>query len=320
LVLVTTLLASNACAYLYETDFLNLGQEYLRSLGRLETDDLDRQSAIQKDKCLHRYGSILNDGIVDIRIVIGYFDWTTGSQVNKDGINYGLSPSIDLGGYNALERIITGRCPGGAAFCGFKQSPESPYHFSKRVIIHGKPYQAKVQIYFTSITEYLNSNLGRRSSDQVTRSQAAQAQFTNALQNADAVFYFGHSRNGGGPDFNPPKFVSGTNRVNYNGYYKPNRPGLKKMLAALQGGRRQPAILGLMSCDSRDHFLSSVRRVAPNTGVISSKDVLQVDGVYTALIGGSDAILRGQCQSGFMNSIRRTSFNQRYITMDRVFE
>lgn len=315
---VIVMAASQASATLYERDFSNLGHDYLRSLGRLDTDRADRLSSAQRASCLNRYNKMTSDGVIDIRILMGYFDWTMGKPVNKDGTNYGLSPSIDPGAYQAVSKILTGRCPGDAEFCGFNQ--ESAYRFTKRVNIQGRSVLARVEMYYASVSEYLNSNKGQYSAEQQQRSAAALAQFTSALKNADVVFYFGHSRNGGGPDFNPPIFIPGTNKVNYGGYYKANRPGLKRMIAALSAGPRQPAILGLMSCDSRDHFLSSIRRVAPRTGVISSLNVLQVDGVYTAMIGAADAVLRGQCQPGFMESIRRTSFNAKNITMDGVFQ
>lgn len=310
---------SNSWATLYESDFVTMGSNYLRSLGRLNTDRVDRLSASQKDQCLHRYNRILKDGVIDIRILLGYFDWTNGNQITKDGTNYGYSPSIDPGAYQALRRILTSRCPGDAEFCGFEAVPGNAYRFTKKVIVLGKPYQARIDMYYASVSEYLNANIGRYSSEQKTRSQTALAQFKSALQNADAVFYFGHSRNGGGPDFNPPLFIKGTNKVNYGGYYKPNRPGLKNLLSALQDSSRQPSILGMMSCDSRDHFLSSLRKVAPKTGVVSSLNVLQVDGVFTATIGAVDAILRGQCGPGFMASLRQTNFNEKNITMDGMF-
>ena len=310
--------AQSAQADIYEGSFLSMGKDYLRRLGGLPTDDVSRLSGAAKDQCASRYGSILGDGIIDIRIIIGYFDWTTGSTVNYSGRNYGYSPSIDPGAYAALRNILKSRCPGRAEFCGFSQN--STYSFSKNVVVQKRKYRARVEMVYASVSEYYSANTGRYVNQQQQRSQAAQAAFNSALRNADAVFYFGHSRDGGGPDFSPPIFVRGTNKVNYNGYYRVQRPGMKKMLAALSSGRRQPSVLGLMSCDSRDHFLSSIRRVAPKMGVISSKDVLKVDGVYTALIGGVDAILRGQCQSGFNDSLRLTSFNQRYITMDRMFE
>lgn len=320
-VMAISLLGSQVWAsYIYERDFASLGRVYLNRIGGLSNDTLERQGPARKDRCSYRYGRILNDGRIDIRILIGYFDWTTGSRIYKDGGNYGYSPSIDLGAFSALRKIITGRCPGRAEFCGFSQVPGSPYRFTKTIVIQGRRYPASVEIYFPSVSEYLYANIGKYLDEQKRRSRATLEQFRSALKSADAVFYLGHSRNGGGPDFDPPVFIGGTNKVNYNGYYKRNRPGLKNMLAALQAGGRQPAVLGLMSCDSRDHFLASVRRVAPRTGVISSLNVLTVDGVYTAMIGGADALLRGQCQSGFMNSIRYTSFNQKYITMDGMFE
>lgn len=258
--------------------------------------------------------------MIDIRIALGYFDWTNGSQIKMNGRNYGYSPSIDPGAYAALRRIMTSSCPGKAQFCGFKKDSGNPYRFTKKVKIQGREYTAKVDMVFSSVSEYLDVNTtGKYSGDQRSRSQSAKGFFNSALQNADVVFYFGHSRNGGGPDFNPPIFISGTNKVNYNGYYKVERPGLRNLVSNLGSGK-QPAILGLMSCNSRNHFLSSVSNTAPRTGVISSMDVLEVDGVFTALIGGADAVLRGQCQKTFYQSLRLTSFNQRYITMDRMFE
>ncbi len=308
---------SQANATLYEGEFTNMGRDYLKSLERLDTDRLDRLPVAQRDRCISRYNGMINDGVLDIRIIMGYFDWTTGSPVKMDGTNYGYSPSIDPGAYQAVRGILTGRCPGDAEFCGFNQ--DSAYQFTKKVHIQGQSVLAKVQIYYASVSEYYDVNKGKYSGEQADRSAALQAQFRDALQKADVVFYFGHSRNGGGPDFNPPVLIRGTNKVNYDGYYKPNRPGLKQMISDLQSGH-QPSVLGLMSCDSRDHFLSSLRKVAPNMGVITSLNVLQVDGVYTAMIGAGDAVLRGQCQTGFMQSIRRTEFNAKNITMDGMFQ
>lgn len=315
--IVITLIASHSWAALYENTFTSMGKDYLKSLGRLRTDDVTRESSSSRERCQARYDKILNDGVIDIRILMGYFDWTIGTPVNADGGNFGYSPSIDPGAYQSIRKILTSRCPGDAEFCEFRE--QTPYLFTKQVTIAGRSYQARIEMYYASVSEYFNTNTGAERSQQQQRSAASQAQFTEALQNADAVFYFGHSRNGGGPDFNPPVLISGVNKVNYNGYYKPNRPGLKKMLAALKGSSHRPQILGLMSCDSRDHFRSSLRSVAPNMGLISSTAVLKVDGVYTAMIGGIDAILRGQCQTGFSSSIRMTSFNQQNITMDGVF-
>mgnify|MGYP003342481644 CR=1 FL=1 len=230
--------------------------------------------------------------------------------------NYGYSPSTDIGGYQAFVDLITDRCWGNVRLCGFRQ--ESPYVFTKQVNILGKTVQVRLQAQFSSATEYYSSNVGQYSSQQKQRTAFMEKYFNDGLQNADAFFYFGHSRNGGGPDFAPPVLMD-NRKVNYNGYYKKYRPGMKRMLDALSGEKKTP-IFGLMSCDSRDHFLSSLRSTAPHTGVITSTAVLFVDEVYSAMIGGIDAVMRGQCQKSFYRELRMTQRNSQFITMDGMFE
>ncbi len=294
-----------------------MGSSYVSLLNGLSNESLETLAPEQKAFCQKRYEKILRDELIDIRIPIGYFDWTIGKEVIKGGNNYGFSPSIDLGAYAAIRSLLTRSCAGRALFCGFDQ--EKDYVFSKAVVIRGKTYRARVQIYFSSESEFFDKNIGRKGREQELRSDYMERFFVGALQGADAVFYLGHSRNGGGPDFNPPVLMAGENKVNYKGFYKIQRPGYHMMMSALSSGS-QPAILGLMSCDSRDHFLSPLRGKAPGTGVITSTAVITVEEVFTALIGGIDAILRGQCQKGFYKSLRMTARNQRYITMDGMFE
>ncbi|WP_374029591.1 hypothetical protein [Bdellovibrio bacteriovorus] len=305
--------------YLYESLFRHMGERYIDRLADKSTDVLSNLPSEKRDMCLQRYKGILDDGLVDIRIALGYFDWTTGSPVYHSGGNYGLSPSMDIGAFSSLKNMLLRSCEGRARFCGFKQDPKNMYRFSRAVQIHGKTYTARVEIQFSSATEYLNSNLGKYRSQQEARTAYAERFFTTALQEADAVFYFGHSRNGGGPDFAPPVFIDGRNKLDYAGYYKAKRPGTKRMLNALSGDKQAP-IIGLMSCASRDHFLKRIRTVAPHSGIITSLDVLNVDEVFTAMIGGVDAILRGQCQKSFYESLRMTAKNAKYITMDGMFE
>lgn len=320
--IVLSLLSSVAVArggYLFETTFANLGFDYLERLNEKNTDVLSALPVEKQNSCLQRYNNVLEDGVIDIRIALGYFDWTTGSEVQDRGGNYGFSPSMDLGAFHALKTLLLSPCNGNARFCGFKQDPANEFRFFRAVTIHGSKYLASVDMQFSSATEFLNDNIGIYRDEQNRRTNFMENYFKQALQNADAVFYFGHSRNGGGPDFSPPVFVKGKNKVDYDGYYEVKRPGLKMLMAAL-GNEKKAPILGLMSCASREHFLNKMREIAPETGVITSRDVLQVDYVYTAMIGGIDAILRGQCQRSFYESLRLTPGNQENITMDGMFK
>lgn len=311
---------NKSAGYIYESSFSSMGWNYLSLLEGKSTDDPNTLEASKRNACFHRYGTIINDNTLDIRIAIGYFDWTTGSNVHYGGRSYGVSPSLDIGAYEALKDLLTSSCGGKARFCGFRKDPQSSSVFTREVVIHGKRIQARVEIRFSSASEILSDNLGKYRDTQSQRSRYTDDFFNRSLREADAVFYFGHARNGGGPDFYPPVFISGTNKLNYSGYYKSKRPGFTKMLNTLDSASRRAPVIGLMACASRDHFLRRTRAVAPTSGVISSMDVLNVDYVYTAMIGAVDALLRGQCQRSFYQSIRMTAGNQKYITMDGMFE
>jgi hypothetical protein len=305
--------------YVYQGSFEAYGEGYAKNLANLANDRLSNLPADQRAKCEQRYGRILNDGLIDIRVAMGYLDWTTGSVVRSGSRNYGYSPSIDIGAYYALVDLITGSCRGNFQLCRFKQETSgNPYVFVKNVNVQGRSVRARVEIQFASATEYLDNNVN--SSSQEQRTAYMQNYYDRALQDADAAFYFGHSRNGGGPDFAPPKFVAGTNKVNYAGYYKKYRPGFNKMLQSLSNPSRQADVIGMMSCDSRDHFMSKLRSTAPHSGVITSTAVLTVEEVYTAMIGGMDALVRGQCQKSFYKQLRMTQRNAENITMDGMFE
>jgi hypothetical protein len=308
-----------SAGYLYEGTFYRLSKNYLYMLSNTSNDRLEKLDSDQRNICENLYDGILKDNVLDIRIALGYFDWTIGSTLRMDGTNYGLSPSMDIGAYGALRAVLKSSCHGNNKLCGFRQDPSNMYRFTRPITIRGKTYTARVEVQFSSATELLNRNLGRYAGQQRNRSQYTESFFLNGLKNADATFYFGHSRNGGGPDFNPPVFLPGQNKLNYSGYYKAKQPGMRKMLNALAESSNPTRILGLFSCDSRDHFLRKVRSTSPNTGVITSRDILTVNEVWTSMMGGLDSMLRGQCQKSFYQSLRMTSRNQRFMTMDGVF-
>lgn len=315
-----TISGKSQARYLFEDEFKRLGTNYIGLLAQKTTDSLNSLDNNKRNACIQRYRGLLADGILDVRIAIGYFDWTVGYQLEVNGKNYGFSPSIDIGAYAALKELLMRPCYGKTKFCGFAQDPRNIYRFYRDTSIHGNSYRAQVEVHFASASEYLTLNTGKNMFQQKERTQFMEQYFATALKKADAVFYFGHSRNGGGPDFHPPIFVSGKNRVNHAGYYQVQRPGLKKLVSALSSSSTQAPIIGLMSCDSRDHFLKRVRSLAPESGVITSLAVIDIDHVYTATIGAVDALLRGQCQSSFYQSLRMTAQNRKYITMDGMFE
>lgn len=301
--------------YLFENEFYALAQKYIELLEVLPTDVFQNLPEQQKTQCFRRYSDLISDDILDIRIALGYFDWTNGNEIP----GYGYSPSMDLGAFSALENILQDHCTGRLQFCGFKQSHDDPSLFFKEITIFNKKITARIKMNYSSDSEFYEDNTKINREEQNKRSSYMDKFFSDGLKQADALFYFGHSRKGGGPDFHPP-ILNSARRVNYDGYYFPLRPGFKKMMMGLSNTNEQTKIFGLMSCDSRDLFLKPIRKIATNTGVISSTAILELDQVFTAMIGAIDALLRGQCQRSFYKEIRMTPENKDFITMDGMFE
>lgn len=299
--------------YLNERSFDINAESYMKLLDQVPTENWDNIPADKKAYCSRRYDGILKDKVLDIRISLGYFDWTAFTSP----IGAGPSPSIDLGAYAALRKLLLSNCRGNARFCGFRPDYQGNSRFTRDIQIAGKTYTARVELHHSSVSESFRHNTGAARYQQQQRTQFMENFYAQSLQKADAAFYFGHSRNGGGPDFAPPVLVRG--RVDYDGHYIPKKPGAKHMIGALSGTNTPAPIIGLMSCDSRDHFLRKIQAVAPNSGIITTTAVLGTGEAYTALIGATDALLRGQCRN-FYQSLRLTKSNAKYVTMDGMFE
>lgn len=315
LVLFLNLTSAQAQGLLYEGSFDVLAKNYIELLEKVPADNWAETAPGKREFCQQRYEGLLEDGVLDIRIAVGYFDWTT----NLPTTAYGVSPSIDPSAFVSLRKFLLSPCRSNSRFCGFVQDPSNMQAFMRYVQIQGQTYLARIEIQYSSATEYLSMNLGQARGLQQMRTQYAERFFANALQKADAALYFGHSRDGGGPDFAPPVFIQGQNKVDYQGYYIPRKIGLQKMVEALSDADQPAPVIGLFSCDSRGHFLREIREAARESGLISSTAVINIEEAYTAMIGATDALLRGQCNS-FYKSIRLTPNNAKSITMDGMFE
>lgn len=302
---------------IYEGSFNLIGTEYLEFLRAKTTDVFSELDPQQQKDCTRRYSSILNDGKIDIRIAFGFFDWSTGSDIITQGLNFGKSPSADLGGYNSMEKMLLTPCQAQMRFCGFNKDDQEQGLYWKVLEIRGEAMVAEIRMSQPSVTEFYKDNVARKA-DQDAKSLATKEFYMKALQEADMALYIGHSRSGGGPDFNVP-ILKEDGHANYEGFYQPNKPGLKMMIEALTKSGRQAPIVGLFSCDSRNHFLARLKKAAPNTGFITSTRVDTINNLFAASLGSLDAVLRGQCQKSFYQSLRLDPEVKDLITMDNMF-
>ena len=130
------------------------------------------------------------------------------------------------------------------------------------------------------------------------KSDHALASFNEGLEKADAVFYDGHSRNGGGPDFESPR-CGASLHVDY-AWYENNRPGLKRLRAALKKGKPGAQLIGLFSCVSDRHFADSIFKIRPQTAVMGTNALIYYADALEALSSALRNLLEMKCKSEFV--------------------
>lgn len=260
-------------------------------------------------RCESMYTKALNKGVLDIRYALGYFDDSTGVERIFQGINYGLSPSLDIEIFKALRKELTSRCWSRTKrACGFDESgdPKSgKVVLTKKIHLHGKTTLVKITLTQASASTSFVKNKGELSERQSFLTQQSEQNFFGGLKTADVVIYNGHSRNGGGPDFAPP-ILNASKKVNFKGYYEVKRPGIKKTFETLKTNPNPELILGFFSCFSRLHFYKNFMSFNPHQRLILSAEKIDYFDALEASVGYLEGMLRGSCGQELADIAKQT--------------
>lgn len=212
---------------------------------------------------------------------------------------------------STLVNNLTQKCSYlGQGFCEFNwvTGSEHDVNMYTRTIQTIDGQYVKINVYTMNASYSIGNsdNKTKYKSEQEKKTQIAKAFYGWALQNADMVFYEGHSRDGGGPDFAPPR-PSHSGTVNYP-WYHANKPGLKFLLASLDAADEKPSRLGLFSCASRGHFLKSLKSHAPNSKLYLSTKVVEAGKTKAALMKTLESVMNFECDSELKSRLSGTSF------------
>jgi hypothetical protein len=215
--------------------------------------------------------SVCRGEILDLRVVFGYKDTRPARFVgDRYEANYILMK---------LEEM------------GFARDPEDDdlLVMSERRF----PPRPEIRLKLVHSSASPDDQANRRNPWQEHLSKAAEEEFVSGLRAASAVFYVGHSRVGGGPDFWPPR-LRRDGHVDYD-WYKRKKPGMESVLRGL-AGETPLKFLGLYSCSSGPHFEKMVAKAAPQVRLETTSEVLYyVDSLRKVLAGLRAAVDSAAC-------------------------
>lgn len=254
--------------------------------------------AVASPNCRSVYKQIYDSKQLKVRISLGYFDDPDPSAPHKGYV-------YDKSYFFALRDHLMQPCQAGYFACGFKRVGESSYQLTKvGKRLDGTPVQILLTVLPSSISwnQAWNQGEGNREGSQTRQSKMAREHMLLGMTDADVFFYYGHSRTGGGPDFNPA-YLNAKGMTDY-ARYRRERPGFRLMADALMASKAPPKLVGFFSCDSLRWFDRLFEEVSPNTGFIGTlfnpNKAKQTDrGMLAAL----DSVLGQKCQAGFEESL-----------------
>jgi hypothetical protein len=216
---------------------------------------------------------------------------------------------LDLDAKTAFEKALTRKCSGASlssknlpSACGFSKTRGG---FTKTITNRFTGKKMRVYVKVVSSAYSANDHLNKTSyaQKQNEKSQYALSQFQSALQSYDAVIYLGHARSGGGPDFFPPRLLK-NGHVDY-GFYKQQRPGLKSMLAALQGN--DPEMVALLACKSTGLFASATQKNSPNSIILTADNLFDFSNLIPTGFLAIEALVSQRCNENFSNIVKSHS-------------
>lgn len=285
LVLIGVSLSFSAVA----TDFKAELNKHLADVSRVPyTTAMDNESP----QCSKRYEGLYKDGVLNIAIGFGYWDNSPNEFVFDQYIA------------NGLRQTLVEKCGNGHNVCGFTRQGD---YFTKTVRgPDGKPNRFTISLTYGTLTTDNKANTTTHRARQYAQCNAATEKFFREVsRGSEVVMYIGHARDGGGPDFCPP-VRKANNKTDYD-WYQANRPGLKKLLSAMDESKtagRSNQIVGLYSCSSKQHFHTKMKAKIPDAGYILTSNEIMATQAINSIASTIDAIAGKKCVSGFNQSLK----------------
>ncbi len=240
--------------------------------------------------CIHRYKQLFSEPELKVSVFFGYKDARPQRYV---GDRYERA---------RLVQKVTRKC-GRDDLCGFERSPDDANLFYKNITLPwGSEKRVILEIADSSVAADDQAN--RNNPFQHFKSAKTREAFHKALTSSHVIFYNGHSRAGGGPDFYPPK-INSTGKVLYT-EYREQQQGFMDVLEVMgrESLKSRAQLLGLFSCKSSQHFTNELKKERPDLALISSPSLIYYQDALENTAQALSALLRQECQDDFQRRLK----------------
>ena len=230
---------------------------------------------------------------LDIRLALGYLDEVVdGERVSFDKyIAEAMIDNLQLPcepGTFACDFEIDNNDPDSGDFTVLTKMIVDPFSRKRRKV--------RIVVGHSSVSNVEKENLsGFGQFKQQERTRRTEGMFLDGLKNANAVFYVGHARKGGGPSFEPPVRTA-RGAIDYN-YYLSERPGMKKVTEALASSHDPTPLLGAFACRPDDLYKPDLRAATPKTALMLAGRGTFESAAAQAM-GAIDSMLALRCEKG----------------------
>ncbi|MGH7821022.1 MAG: hypothetical protein ACREQ9_14760 [Candidatus Binatia bacterium] len=262
------------------------------------------------EACRAFYRNLYDGSDLDVRIAFGYMDAPADEgPIVVDGTDYGLNYALDGHARSAFTSWIQRPCEGSERLCGFRARPEDPDLYVKELGPEAENHrEVRVRVTHASAAPFHVRNVegGDQHDVQSQLTHVAEANFLGGLGQADAVFYVGHARGGGGPDFAPP-ILRGDRHVNYDGYYRRVKPGVKKLLHFLANAQKPAKVISLLSCKATGLFVDRFRleMIASESMFVTAPNLTGYKAILLTTVVIFDSLLNGRCLTEIRSMLDR---------------
>jgi hypothetical protein len=233
--------------------------------------------------CRQTYLRLFDKKVVKILVSFGYKDARPARFVG------------DRYERNALIATLISPCEGDRRDCGFQRTSGDANLLTKSILgLDEQIHQVHLRVVDSSAGPDDDEN--RQDPFQAWKTEEAERLFKEGLESADVVFYNGHSRDGGGPDFALPVLLK-NQHVNYR-WYQQRKLGVKIMQKALMADSDlRPQLVGLFSCVSERLVpqVSSLNEI----GWITNRKLVYYAEALETMRDALSAVLSMKCKKDF---------------------